>query len=160
MRVKEIKDEDFVNYKVPSMFVATCFCDFKCCRDANIPISTCQNEPIAKQLDIEISADEILRRYQKNPITYAIVIGGLEPMLQFDEVLELVRTFRNGGCQDPIIIYTGYYESEIVNEIGLLSQFPNIILKVGRFKPGQKPHKDELLGVMLVNDEQKAIQIS
>lgn len=160
MRVKEIKDEDFVNYKVPSMFVATCFCDFKCCRDANIPISTCQNEPIAKQLDIEISADEILRRYQKNPITYAIVIGGLEPMLQFDEVLELVRTFRNGGCQDPIIIYTGYYESEIVNEIGLLSQFPNIILKVGRFKPGQKPHKDELLDVMLVNDEQKAIQIS
>lgn len=160
MRVKEIKDEDFVNYKVSSMFIATCLCDFKCCKDANIPISTCQNSEIVKQPSIEISADEILRRYQENPITHAIVIGGLEPMLQFDEVLKLIRTFRDGGCKDPIIIYTGYYESEIVNEICLLSQFPDIILKVGRFKPGQKPHKDELLGVMLVNDEQKAMQIS
>ena len=160
MRVKEIKDEDFVNYKVSSMFIATCLCDFKCCKQAGIPISVCQNSEIVKQPDIEISADEILRRYRENPITHAIVIGGLEPMLQFDEVLEILKVFRDGGCKDPIIIYTGYYESEIVNEIGLLSQFENILIKFGRFKPNEKPHYDSLLGVNLISSNQYAKRIS
>ena len=30
MKIKNIIEEDFVNYKVPSMFIATSRCDFKC----------------------------------------------------------------------------------------------------------------------------------
>ena len=33
MIIKGIIDEDFVNYKKPSMFLGTCFCDLKCCRE-------------------------------------------------------------------------------------------------------------------------------
>ena len=30
MKIKGITDEDFVNYKYPSMFIATSICSFKC----------------------------------------------------------------------------------------------------------------------------------
>ena len=39
MRVKGIIEEDFVNYKVPSMFINTCFCDFKCCTELGLDLS-------------------------------------------------------------------------------------------------------------------------
>ena len=160
MKLKDIIDEDFSNYKFPSMFLATCWCNWKCCKEANIPITVCQNEPIANQPNIEVPADAIFRRYSENPITQSVVIGGLEPMLQFDEVIELIKTFRYNGDNSMFVIYTGYYESEISHQIDLLSQFKNVVLKVGRFVPGQKPHKDKLLGVNLISDNQYAIQIS
>ena len=31
MRIKGLTDEDFVNYKYPSMFIAVGNCDWKCC---------------------------------------------------------------------------------------------------------------------------------
>ena len=55
MLVKTIIDEDFTNYKTPSMFIGLGICDFKCCHELNLPISICQNQPIAKQKDIEVS---------------------------------------------------------------------------------------------------------
>ena len=160
MRVKQIVDEDFVNYKLPSMFLATCFCTFKCQKELGIDKSICQNEPIYHQPNIEVPADEIFRRYSENPITHAVVFGGLEPFLQFYEMLEVIKTFRNNGCNDTVVIYTGYYESEISHQIELLSQFCNIICKFGRYKPGQKPHYDEVLGVNLSNIEQYGKRIS
>ena len=99
-----IVDEDFVNYKIPSMFIATCQCDWKCCRDAGQDVSMCQNAVTAKQPDIVLPDDEIFRRYISNPITRAVVIGGLEPMLQADEVFELICYFRFRGCQDDFVI--------------------------------------------------------
>ena len=36
MRVKGIVEEDFINYKVSSMFINTCFCDFKCCEELGL----------------------------------------------------------------------------------------------------------------------------
>jgi len=41
MRIKTIKDEDFVNYKKASMFIGTATCDFKCCKEAGIPLEVC-----------------------------------------------------------------------------------------------------------------------
>ena len=160
MKLKDIVDEDFSNYKIPSMFLATCFCNFKCCNEANIPITVCQNEPTYNQPSIDVSAELIFRRYEGNPITKAIVFGGMEPFLQFNEMFEVIQHFREHGCEDTIVIYTGYYESEISQQIDLLSQFKNIIIKVGRFVPGQKPHRDEILGVDLISDNQYAIKIS
>lgn len=157
MMVKMIVDEDFVNYKKPSMFIATCKCDWKCCKDAGRDVSMCQNAITAKQPDIEVPADEIFRRYISNPITRAIVIGGLEPMLQMDEVFALIRYFRLCGCQDDFVIYTGYTKDEIAVLLPLFSNnFSNVIFKFGRFIPGQTPHFDPVLGVNLASDNQYA----
>ena len=160
MQVKTIIDEDFTNYKKSSMFIATCYCNWKCCIEQDLDNSICQNSEIAQQKNIEISADEIFSRYNSNPITNALVIGGLEPFLQFDEVHELIKYFRDNNCIDDFIIYTGYYDYEISDKINMLKQFPNIIIKYGRFIPNQKPHYDEILGVNLVSKNQYGEKIS
>ena len=98
MKIKGIIDEDFVQYKKPSMFIATSKCDWKCCRDIGVDISMCQNEQISKQKNINISAVEIYRRYISNDISKAITFGGLEPFLQFEEMLEVIETIRKNNC--------------------------------------------------------------
>lgn len=156
MRVKAIKDEDFVNYKAPCMFISTCFCDWKCCHEANIPEIICQNNELASMSIVEISADNIYRRYINNAISEAVVIGGLEPIKQFDEIYELIKTFRLNNCEDYFVIYTGYNKNEITDCVKRLCDFKNIIIKYGRFVPNQKPHYDSVLGVNLISDNQFA----
>ena len=159
MLVKNIVEEDFVNYKVPSMFIATCFCDWKCCIEQNLDISICQNASISKQRNILISDSEIYERYISNPITKAVVIGGLEPMMQFEEIYDLIKCFRDNNCKDTFVIYTGYNENEILNQIDRLKKFENIILKIGRYRPNNKSHYDDILGINLVSDNQKGVII-
>ena len=159
MLVKNIVEEDFVNYKVPSMFIATCFCDWKCCIEQNLDISICQNASISKQRNILISDSEIYERYISNPITKAIVIGGLEPMMQFEEIYDLIKCFRDNNCKDTFVIYTGYNENEILNQIDRLKKFENIILKIGRYRPNNKSHYDDILGINLISDNQKGVII-
>ena len=160
MQVKTIIDEDFTNYKNPSMFIATCYCNWKCCIEQDLDNSICQNSEIAKQKNIEISADEIFSRYNSNIITNAVVIGGLEPLLQFDEVHELIKYFRDNNCIDDFVIYTGYYDYEISDKINKLKQFQNIIIKYGRFMPNHQSHYDEVLGINLISNNQYAERIS
>ena len=159
MLVKNIVEEDFVNYKVPSMFIATCFCDWKCCIEQNLDISICQNASISKQRNILISDSEIYERYISNPITKAVVIGGLEPMMQFEEIYDLIKCFRDNNCKDMFVIYTGYNGNEILNQIDRLKKFENIILKIGRYRPNNKSHYDDILGINLVSDNQKGVII-
>ena len=125
MLVKNIVEEDFVNYKLPSMFIATCFCDWKCCIEQNLDISICQNASISKQPNILISDSEIYKRYISNPITKAIVIGGLEPFRQYDDMYNLIELFRSNGCNDTFVIYTGYelYEEPLKSKFFLDSAF-------------------------------------
>jgi pyruvate-formate lyase-activating enzyme len=160
MKVKLIIDEVFQDYKDASMLIAMCKCDWKCCIEQGLNKSVCQNSTIAKQKDIDISADEIFSRYIQNFITSAIVIGGLEPILQFDEILELIRYFREYNIDDYFIIYTGYYKDEITKYISNMKQYKNIIVKYGRYIPNQQPHYDEILGVYLASDNQYAEKIS
>ena len=103
--------------------------------------------------------DALVKRYMKNPISQSIVFGGFEPMLQFDELVELIRRFRE-ETSDDIVIFTGYYENEIKDKIDVLKNFKNIIVKFGRYIPGQEPHLDSVLGVNLANKEQYAVRIS
>ena len=160
MKIKGLIDEDFTNYKKSSMFIATCYCNWKCCVEQGLDKSICQNSEIAKQKNIEISADEIFSRYISNPITNSIVVGGLEPFLQFEEVYELIKCFRDNKCIDDFIIYTGYYDYEISDKINKLKQFQNIIIKYGRFMPNHQPHYDEVLGINLISNNQYAERIS
>ena len=157
MLVKDIIDTDFVNYKKPSMFIIFPFCSFKC--DKENGNQYCQNWPLTKQPNIDINHTDLIQRYLNNPLSEAIVCGGLEPLDSWTDLFSLVYYFRKIS-QDDIVIYTGYTEEEITDKIELLSHYKNIIIKFGRYKPNQKPHKDELLGVSLASDNQYAKRIS
>ena len=156
MKVKNIIDEDFTNYKKPSMFIGTSSCDFKCDRECGKPV--CQNSELAKAPTIEIDDDEIIKRYLDNPITEAVVIGGLEPFDTFEELYEFIKDFRRKS-NDDIIIYTGYYPEEVSEKIRQLSLFLNIVIKFGRFIPNQKSHYDTVLGIELAGDNQEAVRM-
>ncbi|MEG1620822.1 MAG: 4Fe-4S cluster-binding domain-containing protein [Oscillospiraceae bacterium] len=160
MRIKDIVDEDFINYNTPSMFIALGECNWKCCIEANIPTATCQNSKLAKQKNIEISESIIFERYVANKITHSIVIGGLETMTMFSDIVSLISYFRRNNVDDYFVIFTGYYENEILEQISELAKFKNIIVKFGRYKPNQIPHLDKILGVNLVSDNQYAKTIS
>lgn len=160
MRVKGLQDEDFVNYKKPSMFIGTVMCDWKCCNELCVDSSMCQNSPLANSEIIDVPTDEIFRRYSTNPITNAIVVGGLEPFLQFDELYKLIEYFRDNNCDDDFVIYTGYYENEVKEYINRLLDFENIIIKFGRYIPGHERHFDNVLGVYLASNNQFVKKIS
>lgn len=163
MIIKGITDEDFVNYKIPSMYIATATCSFKCDRECGQKI--CQNSELIKAPDIDIGNDRILGRYLKNEITHAIVFGGLEPFDQLTDLMSFIKYAREMGCDDDIVIYTGYTRDEIWDAIfpylapkGFL--LDNIVIKWGRYIPNQEPHFDDILGVNLASDNQYAERIS
>lgn len=160
MRLRGIVFEDFVNYKKPSLFLITMSCDWKCCKEAGIPISVCQNSELMKSDVKEYSDESIYKAYSTNNISQAIVIGGLEPMLQLEELINLIKTFRGNGCDDPIIIYTGFNKTEILYQIEQLKMFKNIIIKFGRYIENSNPIYDDVLGVTLASDNQYAEKIS
>lgn len=160
MKIKGLVDEDFVNFKLPCMFISIGICNWKCCIEANIPVTVCQNSNLAKQKDIDTPIDEIFNRYISNPISEAIVIGGLEPMIQFEDVYNLIKYFRSKGVNDTFVIYTGYYPNEIQDKIEKLKAFKNIICKFGRYVPNQEKHFDDKLGINLISDNQYGEVIS
>lgn len=156
MLVKGIIDEDFVNYKKPSMFINFPSCSFKCDKECGKPV--CQNSSLAAAPTIEVDYDEIIDRYLNNPITEAVVCGGLESFDSFNELFNLIYALRQKN-NDDFVIYTGYYPEEIYNKVKQLFIFKNIIIKFGRFIP-DKPHRfDEILGVKLASNNQFALTI-
>lgn len=161
MRVKTVVDEDFTNYKKPSMFIGTISCGGKCCIEAGIPLSVCQNDGWRSGAPIVLSNRELCQRYLNNPLTKAIVFGGLEPFEQFKELERFIFTLRRVfGCDDDVVIYTGYNPEELSFELNVLSgHYNNIIVKFGRFVPNSQHRFDEVLGVELASDNQYAVQI-
>lgn len=160
MIIKQLRDEDFTNYKLPSMVIGFPSCTFKCEKECSCK-GMCQNSELAKSPNIEISAKDIVARYNSSPISQALVCGGLEPFDSETSLLELMFTFREKSS-DPIVIYTGYYKEEISEYIykSICKYIPNVIIKWGRYIPNQKPHYDEVLGVYLASDNQYAEKIS
>lgn len=156
MKIKNIIIEDFVNYCKPSMFIVCNKCSFKCDKEAGQSI--CQNSALVREPDKDINCSTIINLYITNPITKALVLGGLEP-LDSDELLHLITLFREQS-NDDIVIYTGYTEEEIQKQIKQLKSFKNIIIKFGRFIPNQEKHYDEILGVELASPNQYARRIS
>lgn len=157
MIVKQIIDEDFVNYKKPSMFIAFPSCTWKCEKECGKRV--CQNSALATAPNIEVSASEITNRYIDNSLTKAIVIGGLEAFDNYPELIKLIHTVRT-KCADDIVIYTGYNRAEIEQKLENIKKFENVIIKFGRYIPDQNLHYDETLGVTLASDNQYAERIS
>ena len=167
MLIKGIIDEDFLNYKKPSMYIATPKCSFKC--DKECGRAVCQNSKLAHDPDFNITVQDLISRYMSNPITKAIVISGMEPFDTPDLIYELVYTLREGGILDDIVIYTGYTEYELtLDDTGRtenatynwLKHYPNIYIKFGRYVLDQEPHYDEVLGVKLASDNQYGKKVS
>ena len=157
MIIKGLLDEDIVNYKLCSMFILFPYCTFKCEKECGI--KCCQNSPLAKAEVLDVDAETIVQRYINNPISKAIVFGGLEPFDSWDDMYRLIGQFRI-YTDDPIIIYTGYKEEEITEKINLLKTLSNIIIKFGRFIPNDSPIYDEVLGITLASHNQYAKKIS
>ena len=136
------------------MFLSSCFCDWKCCKEAQVPISICQNAALSRAPILNCPDKKIFDIYIKSPITKAIVIGGLEPLLQKEEVISLINFFRARGVDDTFVIYTGYKEEECKDFLAQISG-KNVVMKFGRFLPNDKgKHYDEILGVSLISSNQ------
>ena len=159
IRIKGVRMEDFTNYKKPSMYIAFPSCTFKCERECGQKM--CQNSSLIQNPDIEADVDTLVNQYLNNPITKAVVCAGLEPFDSFEDVWKFIFHLRVKGCNDDVVIYSGYYKKEIPEEyLKRLSIVPNIIVKWGRFIPNQQPHFDKVLGIGLASDNQYAERIS
>ena len=182
MIIKGIIDEDFINYKKPSMVIMCPTCSFKCDKECGEQV--CQNSALATSPDIQIDNFSIVDRYLKNPITKAIVFSGLEPFDSFEDMYSIVYALRQRldswsqlwrfiwllrytyECNDDVVIYTGYDRDEISTMkradgffyIDSLILLRPIIVKYGRYKPNQKMKYDEVLGVNLASDNQYAVR--
>lgn len=160
IKIKGLDECDFVDYRDPSMFVAFPRCSFKC--DKLNGCKVCQNGLLANEPDIEFDTEKMVARYIANPLTHAIVCGGLEPFDTPDELLCLVRDFRM-VTDDPIIIYTGYTKEELEKEFSaLLDKFRkwrHVIIKYGRFIMNDTPRFDQVLQVKLASSNQYAEEL-
>lgn len=151
MELKGLVDYDICNYKIPSMFVIFPYCSFKCDHECGRPV--CQNSELSNEPIINITPRDIVVRYLNNPLTHALVCGGLEPFDSKKDLYELINTFR-GISKDTIVIYTGYKEHEIEQEIKDLKKYDNIIIKFDRFVPNDKGRYDANLGKILSSRNQ------
>lgn len=153
MKLKGIVDEDWINYRTCSMYLIFPKCNFKCGKDK------CQNKDLINEPDIEISISDIEDRYILNPLTHAVVCGGLEPFDSWNDLIHFIAHFRIYS-EDPIIIYTGYTEKELADRIISLRDYENILIKFGRYIPGKDSHLDKELGVRLASPNQYAKWVS
>lgn len=160
IQVKNIIFEDTVNYKKVSMTLIFPHCNMKCNQEEGQEV--CQNRQLLNEPDIVTNINRIIESYINNPITHAVVMQGLEPFDDYSQLKTFIGILRNEyRCSDDVVIYTGYTEEEIQDQIyELKKQFQNIIIKFGRYKPNQESHYDELLGVKLASDNQYAKKIS
>lgn len=159
IRLKEIT-EVFQDYKKAALFLGVCFCDWKCCKESGLPLSTCQNYSWSNNEIVEVSFNSIVNRIKGNLLTDAVIIGGLEPLIQINEVVQLISYIRQQGLKNDIVIYTGYYDYEIEDNTLLELKKYNVLMKCGRYKPNKIPFFSTLLGITLASDNQYVLKLS
>lgn len=140
IRLHGYLEEDLVDYSKAGMFLAFPTCTFKCAKELGLePKDICQNYFNINEPAKEYTLEELWEIYDDNPLTESIILGGLEPMDSFDDVLKLIKYVREEkGCEDDIVIYTGYYDLEIRDKMDILSPYKPIVFKCGRYKPRTK----------------------
>lgn len=156
MKVKNIVNLDFVNYKLPSVFIAFPYCSFKCEKECGEKV--CQNSALAQSRTIEIPISKIVNIVITSPLVKSVVFGGLEPFDSFGDMVLLIKSLREKTNID-IVIYSGYNKEEISKEVEEIKPYNNIIIKYGRFIPNSESKFDEILGVKLASNNQYAERI-
>ena len=153
--------EVFNDFKLPMLLVAMPYCDWKCCIEQNIPITTCQNNHLDLERVNHITNEELTKKILNNILVDGVIFGGLETInkFSFPEILDFVEYFRSQSDK-PIVIYTGYYPDEILDEVTQLQKYNNIYMKFGRFKINSKTKYDGVLGITLSSENQFGIKIS
>lgn len=159
MKIINIIDEDIINYKDISMFIAFPYCTGKCWKDLCLDSSICQNDCLRNENIIDIEPEELVKRYDESELSKAIVFGGLEPMDSFDDLCRFIFWFRMDHKKDKVVIYTGYKEEEITYKLSILKTYKNIIVKFGRYIPNDESRYDDVLGVNLASKNQYAKEI-
>lgn len=155
MTIKQIYFNDFVNYGGHcALTIAMPYCDFKCGKNL------CQNSPLTKMPNIEVSNKRIIDLFLQSELMDAIIFQGLEPLDSFDEIYSFIKEFRGVCSKTPIVIYTGYTEEEAAPHIHLLSHYAPLVIKYGRYIPEEEPHYDPILNCDLASDNQYAVFIN
>lgn len=143
-------EEDFIQYKTPSLFLSTSVCNKDCpgCQNRHL-----KAEGAAKYVDNKV----IIQRYLDNPITHAVVLGGLDPLDSIKDLEEFCLDFREAS-NDPIVIYTGYEPQEVADILEKNDShiWGLVIFKFGRYIHDTPPRYDEILGVELASHNQHA----
>lgn len=153
MKIKNLYYDDCINYGGHiCLTIAMPKCSFKCGKEL------CQNSALAQSPTIEMDNEKIINNFLKSPLMDAICFQGLEPFDSWEELKTFIKHFRKVS-QAPIVIYTGYNKEEVEEKISLLYQFKPIIIKFGRFIPGQEPHYDNVLNVKLASNNQYAEEL-
>ena len=161
MHIKDIKDEDFLNYKKAAMFIITPWCDGKCYRELNLDASICQNHELVNLPVPKVDDDAIVERYLNNPNTESFVLGGLEPLMAQEEIIAFIDCVRRKhNCPDDIVIYTGYTPDEVKNFMKEAGRYAHIYMKFGRYIPNSSSKEDPVLGVTLASSNQFGALIS
>lgn len=159
IQLKGVINEDFVNYKKISMTLEFPTCSFKCDKECGQPL--CQNWSLTQQPTQKYSIEGLVQLYLNNPITEAIVCQGLEPLDSWGELMSFIYCLRvEHKCNDDIVIYTGYKEDEPQTQAIQALKGYNLIVKYGRYIPGQERHLDPVLGVQLASNNQYAKEIT
>ena len=169
MKIRFLIDTDVTNYRKTSMVVGMPYCDGKCWRDlnaqgGNYDWSLCHNHSIRDEREIEIAVNDLASRYISNPLSHAVVFAGMEPLLSIHQIVAFIIYLRGAcRCEDDIVIYTGYNEDEkpVSDFTNLLktADVSNVIVKFGRYIPGDEEHLDPVLGVKLASKNQYARKI-
>ncbi len=155
MLLKRIIDETFGDYKEASMLLVTPNCGWKC--------EGCQNTHLELLPTKEYSNSNIVERFTKNPLTSAIIIGGLEPMDDTESLSSFLSFIIAKRLDIMIVVYTGYTIEELQDDIYkseilyLLEAHENSILKYGRYIPNDEGYFNEDLGIHLASKNQKTI---
>ena len=156
MKLKQIIDESFGDYKEAAMLLVTPNCTWKC--------EGCQNRHLSQLPTKNFPDEEILKRFFKNPLTSAIVIGGLEPLDDMQDVRHFIsalgqKVYSEDLPKPTIIVYTGYELDEIEDQLywsGLepeMRTYGECILKYGRFNPIYQTKGDGFERVDIWNED-------
>lgn len=150
-----IIDEDFINYKLPTMSLMFPYCSMKCNKEAGREV--CHNTSLRDSKILQVPYKDLCERYLSNPISKAICCYGMEPFDSKIELFNFINILRKDyNCNDTIIIYTGYTEEECQKFIEFIKSFGNVIIKFGRFVPNSEKRYEELLGIELASSNQYA----
>lgn len=159
MLIKGITDEVFSDYSKISMLIAVPKCTTRCWERLNLSPTICQNHHLHKEPNLNISNKDIIDKYIKNPLTKAVVFGGMDSWDSLDEVIEFIKEFRQVS-EDDCVLYTGKELDIIEKDFDRLKEFKNIYVKYGHYNPTLEPIVDDLTGVKLASSNQKFVKIS